>query len=280
LEKENMKLNWVWMSLVLSLGVAVQAEENPMRVFILAGQSNMRGQGVASEVPAERLKADGVEWFANPTGRPFDMPSEKQPDGAWKPVWECDVESAAWMPFKIKTSNIGPEVSFVEEIKKAFPDSKIGILKFSVNGSNLNIDWMGRGHRVCGKLFPQMLDALRAAGKDQNIEWAGMLWMQGESDSKNTGDSNAYADNLKRLINEVRETVGAPEMPFVAGRVNPPEEKYSVAPVVRQALEASGLPNCGWVDCDDLPKKKDNLHYDTEGQLELGRRFAEKIKEM
>jgi hypothetical protein len=43
---------------------------------------------------------------------------------------------------------------------------------------------------------------------------------------------------------------------------------------VREAQETLKRSGYAWIDCDDLDKHSDNLHYNTKGQIELGRRFA------
>ena len=64
----------------------------------------------------------------------------------------------------------------------------------------------------------------------------------------------------------------------MAGRINPPIEKFPYVDIVRKAQKRCSHPNYAWVDCDDL-SKGDVTHYDTAGVVELGKRFAEKLKE-
>ena len=68
----------------------------------------------------------------------------------------------------------------------------------------------------------------------------------------------------------------AEDLPFVLGLVNPPPERYPAYDAVRDAQRraAREFVNVHLVETDDLSKRSDNLHYDTAGNLELGRRFA------
>ena len=60
------------------------------------------------------------------------------------------------------------------------------------------------------------------------------------------------------------------------GEVNPPAERYPAREIVRlaQRKAADEMPNVYLVETDDLSKWDDALHYDSEGLLALGRRFA------
>jgi hypothetical protein len=64
-------------------------------------------------------------------------------------------------------------------------------------------------------------------------------------------------------------------MIFVAGRINPPDSKNPEAvQAVRRAQAEAQIEGYAWVDCDDLSKVSDRLHYDTRGIEELGQRMA------
>jgi lysophospholipase L1-like esterase len=47
-----------------------------------------------------------------------------------------------------------------------------------------------------------------------------------------------------------------------------------------QVAVAEKNPRGAWVDTDDLNGPKDGLHYNKEGYVELGKRFAEKAVEL
>lgn len=61
--------------------------------------------------------------------------------------------------------------------------------------------------------------------------------------------------------------------------VNPPADRYAALETVRKAQRqiAKDLPFVYIVETDDLEKLKDNLHYNSAGQLELGQRFGRKL---
>ena len=105
-----------------------------------------------------------------------------------------------------------------------------------------------------------------------------MIWMQGESDA-NPVDGPVYATNLTNFIGKVRSDFVTPDMRFVLGRISsywdtPPN---SGAELVRAAeVTVPGeVGNAAWVDTDDLQMSSSTPgHYGTQGQIDLGIRFA------
>jgi hypothetical protein len=119
---------------------------------------------------------------------------------------------------------------------------------------------------------------LTTAGKNPTI--AGMIWMQGEDDSTNHAYSVNYASNLKNLINTVRDTYDAPDMKFVAGRITTMTVGAGWASagdcdLVRNAQWniSSQVSNASCINTDDLEWAYYG-HYGTQGQIDLGIRFA------
>jgi hypothetical protein len=215
-----------------------------LAVFVLAGQSNMQGAGEAAKLPAALKGAQKDVLLFN--GKP------------WQPL----------QPRK----RFGPEVTFGKAMAAAL-GRPVGIVKFAVGGSHLVYDWNPK-FKEKNNYYGKTLAMVKAAGKSRPIEIVGMLWMQGERDSLFAGAAAKYAANLEALVKSARADYGAPQMPFVLGRVNPPPGRYKSVAKVREAQQEISLPKTAWVNCDDLAKRPDNLHYDTKGQMELGRRFA------
>lgn len=220
------------------------AHGEPLDVYICAGQSNMAG--------ARSEKAL--------------LPPELQ--GVNKDILVFD--GAQWTPLNPQAKGFGPEISFAYEMQKAL-GRPIGIIKHSKGGTNLAKDWNPKDPQ---SLYAQLKQKVDAARKSRDIRIAGMIWMQGENDSKFEVMAVAYPQNFENFIRTVRQDFDAPEMPFVAGRVNP---LYPNVGFVRAAQESCTAGHYAYVNCDDLPKYEDNLHYTTAGQTELGRRFAQKM---
>lgn len=233
---------------LLTLGGVVQAEA-PLKVFVLAGQSNMVGMRALEG----------------------DLPDELR--GEVSPALFFDGEK--WIPLaagKTEEKGFGPEISFAKKLL-AGRSEPIGIIKLSKGGSMLATHW--HPTKQGDSLYKQLLAKVAAAKNSRPIEIVGMLWMQGESDAVNENRAGRYADNLKIFIDSLRAEFGSPNMVFIAGRVNPPQDKFPEAETVRKAQEQCAVANYVYIDCDDLEKGPDNLHYNTKGYVEMGNRFAE-----
>ena len=223
------------------------AAERPLKVFICAGQSNMVGtRAKTAGLPAE-LRAP------QPNALFFD-------GKAW----------IALAPGKTERRGFGPEISFAHAMAAAIREP-VGIIKHSVGGTDLASQWSPKNR---SSLYAALVRKVQAAQKSRRIEVIGFLWMQGERDSREKAKAEAYAKNLVGLIRAARKDFGNPRMLFVAGRVNPPKGVYKYVGLVRKAQEACAEPGYAFIDCDTLTKGSDNLHYDTRGLVEMGKRFA------
>jgi alpha-galactosidase len=227
--------------------------EEPMPVFILAGQSNMEGGGKVEELPAE--------W------------KTPQQEAQLVRFWETEFKPLD--PAKLG-KNFGPEVTFGAEMAKAL-GRPVGMIKLSVGGTSIEQHWnptVFDKQKHTGELYKRLVDYVHGIqAKNRNIRIAGMIWMQGEADSRYHAKTTAqYQEKLEALIAGCRAEFGATNMPFVCGRVNPPDWPYQKQ--VREAQETAKSASYAWINCDDLEKHPDKLHYNTAGQIELGKRFA------
>lgn len=236
-----------------------------VKVFVLAGQSNMTGAGITAQIPeAEKATPENVSLFE---------------DGTWRDLLWRDA--------------FGPEVSFSKEISAAFPDDQVVLCKMARGGANLYYDWnpdgfsKGSEDEYRGPLYPKLTAELEAlsiqlSSTDTPWEFAGMLWMQGERDSVFEFMAQAYERNLVAFVAAIRRDTGNRNLPFIVGQIAPrvyqlKEGRFSHAfrRIVQEAQQQVSCsdPLIKLVETLDLPQS-DNLHFDTGGQMELGRRFA------
>ena len=157
------------------------------------------------------------------------------------------------------------------------------LVKYAIGATSL-LDWAPEwdaataqitGNAERGSLYQQLFSIIEElALADANF--GAVLWMQGERDSRIEAAGQNYHQNLEDLIVALRRNLGRRDLPFILGKVNPPPERYPAREAVRnaQARIAAELPGVFLVETDDLSKWDDDLHYDTAGILELGRRFA------
>lgn len=219
---------------------------------ILSGQSNMVGHGQLSELGDITMPAKARLFDLNPRPGCF-----------------------------------GPEVGFAQRFLELMPLDELWLIKYAVGGSSLlawEREWSAERAATAedadkGALYPRLIRHVKevAAGEDVNL--LACLWMQGESDSRYQPAAAAYQRNMTRLIADMRQDLGRPELHFVMGLVNPAPARFAHLSTVRaaQSLVAETVPNVALVDTDGLSKHDDKLHYDSAGQLELGRRFARRL---
>jgi hypothetical protein len=232
---------------VLLSGTAM-AKERPLKVFILAGQSNMVGAG------------------ANVSDLPEDLKGEQK--------MALFFDGKKWImlaPGKTEKRGFGPEISFSRKLSAEIKEP-IGIVKYSVAGTNLAQHWSPANPK---SLYAELLKKVSAAQQTRKTEMIGMIWMQGESDSLDKNMAEAYSKNLADFIQTTRKDLKSPEMFFVAGRVNPPKDRFPFVVIVRHAQKKCTVPGYAFVDCDSLEKMRGRLHYNTHGLVELGYRFAD-----
>jgi len=260
--------------------------KEPIAVFILAGQSNMVGQGDGAALP-EALRTGNdrvVRWV----------------DGKWQALRPIKPAPANFKKRGIKGPTFGPDVSFGAEIGKAWPARRIGIVKVSVGGTGI-LAWSPKWTREQadrsrdgkkGDLYAQILQQVAAIRKTEPVELKGFFWMQGGKDMRYPDLADEYADNLKTLIISLRKDLKAPDLPaFIAAPFDPRvlEGGAKDSPEMKRILESrpgalkvaaawvdagKAIPDTVPVSMPDLERWPQNVHYNTAGCLKAGRLFA------
>ena len=190
-----------------------------------------------------------------------------------------------WQPLSSSFNgdpDFGPEVSFGYQMRAAFPGDNIYLYKYAVPSTSLYFEWnpIDPGNSLpCYSIFQSgataALQSLQNAGLSPTI--AGMLWMQGESDAANPYYAAAYQTNLMNLIAAVRGDFNTPDMPFVIGRITTAWGDPVDNAIVRaaQMTVPTLVNNASWINTDDLEiSTAIPPHYGTQGQIDLGLRFA------
>jgi hypothetical protein len=262
-------------------------------VYLMGGQSNMQGVGRPSALTTAQLNQPDV-WLYHSTSVGSTSNANK---------W-ITMRPAGWPGI---TNGYGPEITFAERLRELEPDRNIAVIKHAEGGTSLAVDWqpvspVGTQYSQFKSTVLTALNKLTAEGHTYTIR--GMLWQQGEEDTTwgpghlhpTGGDmSGDYGENLGQLIDEVRNLVGTPDMPFVYGNVLPHADPiFPYRDVVRQqelyvdedsgnALSVTGAHMVSTdaftthSDSVDGFRDWDNFHYDEQGLIGLGRAYAESI---
>jgi hypothetical protein len=239
-------------ALILSVILAAaQGDSGKVKVFILAGQSNMEGKG--------QMKLADYQSEA-PEFRDFYKHLKK--DGKWI------VRDDVWINFLDRRGNltvgfgspgcIGPELEFGMAMGDLF-DEPVLLIKTAWGGRSLGRDFLPPSARQpgddelkaivdkenanpkkkgdvtleqvrerYGKTYREMMGEIRAvigemgtrfpALKGRSAEICGFVWFQGWNDLISAPFSDAYAANLECLIRDVRKDLQLPNLPVVVGQ--------------------------------------------------------------
>jgi alpha-galactosidase len=227
-------------------------DPNGIKVFILAGQSNMVGYGsvetgnggVAGAVGSLRYLAVNDASYpdynyaslltnpSQPTTSPFRTRSDVK-------VWWRDGgpnlggtvrKGDLGPPFKGADNSFnGPEFAFGHVMGDFYPSNNVLLVKTAWGGRSLVKDFRppsavaARGGRV-GDFFSAIIDQTRDVltnlatefpeWSGQGYQIVGFGWHQGFNDLIDATASAEYKDNLPDLIKDVRTVFGKPNLPF------------------------------------------------------------------
>jgi len=227
-----------------------------MHLYLLVGQSNMAGRGKVEE--ADRAPHSRI-WMLNKANE-------------WVPA-------VAPLHFDKPAAGVGPGLPFAQIMVEADTNVIIGLIPAAAGGSAMEA-WQPGGYHDQTKSHPYDEAIRRAKIAMQSGRLKGILWHQGESDSKPELVAG-YTAKLTTLIGHFRKELSARKVPVVVGTLGDffvnriPEAKAindqlrSLPQKVRHTacVEAAGLTDLG-----------DKTHFDTPSAYELGRRYAEAMK--
>lgn len=241
--------------------VEVKAGKLPVKhnvwVFLLAGQSNMAGRGWVE--PQDTVPEDRVLTI-NKAGQ---LIVAKEPLHFYEP----------------SLTGLDCGLSFGRTLIQQVPDSiSVLVLPTAVGGSSIS-QWVGDSLHRNVKLLSNFTEKIRVGINYGQIK--GILWHQGESDA-NFESIPLYKNKLSQLFSEFRNIAKDPELPILIGELGSysdnNENWMRINDQIR--LYASTDRRVAVVGTSDLHNKGDNVHFDSEGQRNLGQRFALAYLEM
>ncbi len=228
-------------------------------LFLLVGQSNMAGRG---KVAAEDRK-------------PMRRVLKLSKDGQWVPA----VDPLHFDKPGIVGVGVGRSfaAAIAEQTGAVHPEITIGLIPCAVGGSPI-ASWEPGGYHASTKTHPWDDAMIRAKLAMKSGTLKGILWHQGESDSK-PALARVYEEKLHALIARFRSELDAPSVPFIAGQLGQfPERPWDEA---RKKVDAAHrdlpkhVPHTAFVNSDGLTHKGDEVHFDAKSYRELGRRYAQ-----
>lgn len=240
-------------SLMMIYQPVLQARQNggPVKVFILAGQSNMQGQSVADLDGVHYNEGQGnLVSLGKDDQKKSLVKHLKNADGSW--VVRDDVHvryqlengqlkagplSLGYTPYEGR-HHFGPELQFGHVMGNSFEDPVL-IIKTAWGGKSLYKDFRPplSGGQV-GPYYTKMITEIQQGLERTKAEWpevsargfelAGFVWYQGWNDGVDPKKAiPEYETNLVNLIRDVRRELKSPNLPVVVGELTGP---WVVAP--------------------------------------------------
>ena len=230
---------------ILAAGGLLWAADGPrdLRVFLLCGQSNMAGRGDVEE--SDRRSVERVwslnkanEWALATDPLHFDKPT---------------------------IAGVGLGRSFARVLTSVDPEARLGLVPCAMGGSALH-EWAPGA-----PLYEGALKRARAALGSGRL--SGILWHQGEADSGDRQRAESYLARFSTMVNAFRKELG--DVPVVVGQLG----EFFQAPfvgIVNQQLARVPLEvgRSAFVSSAGLGHRGDEIHFDSPGFREFGRRYA------
>lgn len=222
-------------------------------LFLLIGQSNMAGRGTMLAADSA-WHPDGVQLL----------------DSAGIPVQATlPLNRYSTIRKELSLQGINPGVGFAEVVRK-----KTGrplLLVVNARGGSALREWVPESD-----YYNEAVRRTRQAMQYGTL--CAILWHQGESDS---GHPEEYLDRLAETVAALRRDLGCGNVPFIAGEIarwHRNADRFN--PVILRI--ADRIPNSAFVSSEGCAPLRDSLdpHFGRDGQLLLGRRYAEKTIEM
>ena len=202
----------------------------PVRVFVLAGQSNMTG----------KAKIVTLDRMADQPRTALLYRSLRTPDGRWADRDDVYVDSSyvdsrtgqrghregfLTVGFGEKLDEVGPELTFGRIMGDRLAEPVL-IIKHTQGGMSLAEEARPpTADGPTGKYYRELLADLKAVlakppeiggmFADREYKLAGMIWFQGWNDLINNDSRANYEENLATFIRDVRRDLGRPDLPFV-----------------------------------------------------------------
>lgn len=283
------------------VGANLPAKGKPVKVFILAGQSNAVGYNDIGEL---RTRPDNFN----------ELTGEHSPVLFWPGTNALPEFSGKWTTLRPGVSEIaaegaykrgcfGPEIGFALTTSGMMPGEQIAIIKYAVGATGIarstdyhdyipgfeKFDDMGKNWSPPAKgeqgglLYQELVKNLKAALDSLNrhgvsYEISGFLWMQGEHEagiSKKMAED--YAVLLSRFRKSIRSDLRAKHLPFIVGEIN--SHSWAFGDLARESQAKACREDKHTILIKTVDLQRGSVgglaHFDADGMMELGKRFSQ-----
>jgi len=223
-------------------------------VYVMAGQSNMEGNGQI--MPQDTISHPRLitintknEWVYLKEPINLNFP--------WYRKLDCGHSFGMSM------------------LKKVPDDVSIAVISTAVGGSSVN-HWLDDSEFRTMHLWSNITKMIAEAKKIGTIK--GMIWHQGETDAK-PKRLETYTEKLNTLFTKIRKECDNENMPIVVGElgdfgVDRPDWKAFNKILEKYSAENNNIEMIKTSDLDDMG---DKVHFNNTSLRKMGKRYAEKM---
>lgn len=286
--------------LFVSWSASAADSPKPLKVFILAGQSNMEGQAVVDLDGKNYNDGKGtLKFLRDDPEKSLLIKHLSNPDGTWvvrDDVW-CRYQrengpllaGPLAMGFSVygDRHHFGPELQFGHVLGNHL-ENPVLLIKTAWGGKSLFQDFRppssgGEVGPYYTKMVAQTREALMNLKRDfpaydgRGYELAGFVWYHGWNDGVEPKTAvPEYEQNLVNLIRDIRQEFAVPQMPVVVGEltgpwVQAPGEWETLRQAQRSAAERPEFKgNVLFVETRDFVRKPEDSPNPGHGHHEFG----------
>ena len=229
-------------------GTLKTVNPNTIDVYLVIGQSNTAGRAT---IEAEDQAALEDVFLLNQSN---EWEQAQNPLNAYSTIRK-----------DLSMQGLGYAYTFAKKVQE-YTGNQLGLVVNARGGSSI-FSWT-KGDE--DRYFEEAYDRLQAALSLPNTTFKGIIWHQGETNR----NYQFYLSSLSNFINDWRDTLNMPEMPFIAGQLSQlrdDNETFNQNILTLPTLVA----HTAVAETEDL-NAPDLTHFDSEAQRELGRRYADK----
>ena len=220
--------------------------DSDFEIFLLIGQSNMAGR--ADIEIEDRDSLVNVLLFSGTKGKEWEKAAN--PLNKYSTVRK-----------DLSFQKLGPGYTFGRKMAEVQNQKKIGLVVNAKGGTSIS-EWMPGQ-----TLYNESVKRARMAMNFGVLK--GIVWHQGESD---VSKASEYLDMVSAMIQSLRNDLGYPNLPFVAGQLsedNPARKDFNEMIMTLPSI----VPKTAVVTSDGT-NTIDGTHFDSASQRILGYRYA------
>ncbi|MFT5291540.1 MAG: hypothetical protein ACI82F_003624 [Planctomycetota bacterium] len=215
---------------LVSVARTEAVSEGPVKVFILAGQSNMQGAGAIRGNPERNGGKGALDHLVRDPASAKRYSHLIDAKGEWIVrddvwIWYFDKQGALTVGYGAQDDCIGPELEFGHVVGDRY-EEQVLLIKVAWGGKSLGKDFRppSSGGEV-GPNYKQLfqhvhdvlgnLEMIFPAFEGQGYELVGLGWHQGWNDRVNQAFNDEYEENLANFIRDARKELNVAGLPFV-----------------------------------------------------------------